>query len=508
MKNKRPALSFHLSWLAVLVCLATVAQDATRQLGTIGPPPRKNPERQTAAEGMPPLPLPVTPLRRSEPKAEPEGPLFVGRLTYGTTQDYMPNPGDLDNLMRHVRYNLGLWYGQRIVTIEEIVEGSKAGKPCRIPMLYVTGYQAFELTDEQRVAVRDYVLSGGTLMGDATLGSPAFAESFAKEVKTMFPQHQFDILPVDHPVFRAFYPYSNVHYFEVEKGWNETSQGPPQLLGMNIGTRTAVVLTPYDMSCGWDEFYAPASSVKVADAPRTQAVIPGDAIRLGINIVSYIAALRQVAETEAVTHEISAPATRPRQEFVLAQLRHNGDWNPDPNSTYQWLRYLSNESSLAVNFDLKFVDADETQLAPYPFIYMTGFRNPRLTGPELEALRNHLDAGGFLFINNCSGYSEFDRHARNLVKQLFPDQDLQPVNADHPLMKALFTVGAVRDRISGTERSLDLEGITVRNRLVVLYSKNDMITHLKQVSDPFGNGYDAESCRELALNVVAYAMQS
>jgi len=375
-------------------------------------------------------------------------------------------------------------------------------------MLYVTGYQPFEFTNEQRAALRDYVLSGGTLMGDAALGSPAFAESFTNEIRRMFPQRQFDVLQVDHPVFRAFYPYSNVHYFEVEKGWQQSSQGPPQLLGMNIGTRTAVLLTPFDMTCGWDEFYAPDSSIKVPDAPRTQAIIPGDAIRMGTNIVAYVAALRQVADVEAVTREIVAPADRPRQEFVLAQLRHHGDWSPDPNSVYQWLRHLANESSLAVGFDLKHVDADEMQLAPYPFLFMTGFRDPRLSDEELEALRNHMQAGGFLFINNCSGFNEFDRHARNLVARLFPDQELQPIAEDHALMKALYTIAGVKDRVSGVARPLELEGITVRDRLVLLYSKNDMITHLKQVSDPFGNGYDAESCRQLALNVVAYALQS
>ena len=492
--------------LALLLVGSAMAEE--RQLGTIGPPPRKNPERQTAAEGFPPLPLPVTPLRRSEPKAEPEAPLFVGRLTYGTYQDYMPNPGDLDNLIRHVRYNIGLWYGQRIVPVEELVAGHEEGDPCRIPMLYVTGYHPFELTDPQRTALRDYLVRGGTLLGDATLGSPAFAESFTSEVHRMFPQRQFDILQVDHPVFRAFYPYSNVHYFEVEKGWNQTSQGPPQLLGMNLGTRTAVLLTPFDMTCGWDEFYAPDSSVKVPDAPRTQAIVPGDAIRLGLNIVSYVASMRQVADVEAVTREIQAPATRPRQQFVLAQLRHHGDWNPDPNSVYQWLRHVANESSLAVGFDLKYVDADETQLAPYPFLFMTGFRDPRLTGEEVAALRKHLEAGGFLFVNNCSGYNEFDQHARELIGRIFPDQPLQPIADNHPVMNAFFTVDEVRDRVSGAARTAELEGIIVKDRAVIIYSKNDMITHLKQVSDPFGNGYDADSCRQLALNVVAYALQS
>ena len=66
----------------------------------------------------------------------------------------------------------------------------------------------------------------------------------------------------------------------------------------------------------------------------------------------------------------------------------------------------------------------------------------------------------------------------------------------------------MKDRQTGEARPLELEGIHIKNRLVLLYSKNDMITHLKQVSDPFGNGYDADSCRKLAVNVVAYALQN
>src|SRR5262249_18489801 len=83
---------------------------AKRQLAPGGPPPRKSPQRQPAAESMPPLPLPATPLRRSEPKAEPKAPMMVAKLEYGTTQDWNTDPGDVDNLMRHCQSALGLWY--------------------------------------------------------------------------------------------------------------------------------------------------------------------------------------------------------------------------------------------------------------------------------------------------------------------------------------------------------------------------------------------------------------
>jgi hypothetical protein len=225
-------------------------------------------------------------------------------------------------------------------------------------------------------------------------------------------------------------------------------------------------------------------------------------------MVSYVAALRQLGEVQAVTQEIQAAEERPRQQFQLAQLRHDGDWNPDPNSVTQWLRFLSLESSLAVNFEHKAVDADETKLAGYPFLFLTGHADPRFSDKEVEALRKHLTAGGFLLINNCCGRSAFDQHVRALLARVFPDQKLAPIDADSALVQSFYKIDQVRDRQSGAPRPLEMEGIAIKDRLVVVYSKNDMIGQLKQVSDPYGNGYDAESCRQMAVNVVAYALQN
>lgn len=484
--------------IGLLALGVAAAADGPRKLGTCGPPPRKNPERQTSAEGIPPLPLPATPLRRSEPKAEPAAPIMIAKLEYGTTQDWNTDPGDVDNLMRHCRYELGLWYGWKTWNVEELVALHKAGKPSKIPILYVSGHEAFAFTPDQRAAIRQYVLDGGTLMGDACCGRPEFAGSFRTEVRALFPDRAFDLLEVDHPIFRAFYPYTNVHYLAYDGGVKKEFQGPPQLMGLTIGCRTAVILTPWDVSCGWDEH----------THEHGARLIPGDAIRLGINLVSYVAGERQLGEVQAVTRAIQAPADRPRQSFTLAQLRHQGDWNPDPNSVYQWLRQVAGDSSLAVGFDLKAVDATEAQLAPYPFLYLTGHRDPKLSDDEVAALRRHLQSGGFLFVNNCCGRSAFDQHVRALAGRIFPDQPLAAIAPEHPLLRSFYTVTEVRDRQSGNARPLELEGATIKDRLVLVYSKNDTVTQLKQVSDPFGNGYDADSCRKLAVNIVAYALQN
>jgi hypothetical protein len=494
-----------LGWTALalelsVVLAATAAEPGGRKLGTCGPPPRKNPERQTSAESMPPLPLPATPIRRSEPKAEPQAPLMIAKLEYGTTQDWNTDPGDVDNLMRTVRSELALWYGWKHWNVNELVATYKAGQKSSIPILYMSGHEAFVFTPEQRAAVRQYVLDGGTLLGDACCGRDEFTDSFQQEVGKMFPDRSFDLLEVDHPIYRAYHDYSKspVVYQIWDRGAKVERAGPPQLLGMNVGCRTAVILTPYDMSCGWDGH----------THNHGKRLIPEHAVKLGINLVSYVAATRQLGEAQSVAREVEAPVLRPREAVSMAMLRHQGDWNPDPNSVVQWLRHVRSDTSVSVQFDLKPVDAVAGQLAPYPFLYMTGHRDPRFSDAEVDALRRHLQAGGFLFVNNCCGRSAFDQKVRETVARVFPDAKLAAVPAEHPVYRAFFTVQSARDRQSGAARAPELEGITVKGRLVLVYSKNDMVTQLKQVSDPFGNGYDAESCRKLSVNILAYALQN
>ena len=77
-----------------------------------------------------------------------------------------------------------------------------------------------------------------------------------------------------------------------------------------------------------------------------------------------------------------------------------------------------------------------------------------------------------------------------------------------PLMQSHSSASPRRDRARRHSRPVELEGIAIKDRLVLVYSKNDAVTQLKQVSDPFGNGYDAETCKRLGVNIVAYALQN
>jgi hypothetical protein len=260
------------------------------------------------------------------------------------------------------------------------------------------------------------------------------------------------------------------------------------------------------MTCGWDEFYAPpAPRVGGAKPEPTMAMMPNDALRMGINIVAYTAAQRRFAKTQAVTREVVGDQPQKRAAIPIALLRHQGDWNPDPNSLQQLIRLMAQQTSVPMEFKLQPVDAKVEELIDTPIVVMTGMDDPRLSDGEVAALRKHLQAGGFLFINNTSGFAKFDKEARALIARIFPSQKLEPVPADHELFHALYEVKSARDAGTLAERPAELEMVALDGRAVIVYSKNDTLAMLKGVHDPYANAYDAESARKIALNVMTYA---
>src|SRR5574337_725193 len=61
--------------LSVAVTIPAWAQ--SERLTMWGPPPKEKPQRTKAAEGFPPLPLPVVPQRRTEKKRPPAPPKLI-----------------------------------------------------------------------------------------------------------------------------------------------------------------------------------------------------------------------------------------------------------------------------------------------------------------------------------------------------------------------------------------------------------------------------------------------
>src|SRR5277367_5011921 len=84
LKNQKAWVKI-VRWTALLAIVAgmaapVLADDFVNPKANIAP--KAAPQRRNAGEGMPPLPLPATPLRRSEKKREPSPPALVGNITF------------------------------------------------------------------------------------------------------------------------------------------------------------------------------------------------------------------------------------------------------------------------------------------------------------------------------------------------------------------------------------------------------------------------------------------
>ncbi|MHB8903255.1 MAG: twin-arginine translocation signal domain-containing protein, partial [Thermoguttaceae bacterium] len=63
-----------------------LAQDENSGPIDCGPPPQAKPQSRTGGESFAPLPLPVTPLRRSEKKRPPSPPALIGKVVLGAAR--------------------------------------------------------------------------------------------------------------------------------------------------------------------------------------------------------------------------------------------------------------------------------------------------------------------------------------------------------------------------------------------------------------------------------------
>ena len=79
----------------------------------------------------------------------------------------------------------------------------------RYPLLYAVEVGSMSLSNEEVLALRDYLLAGGFLVIDDFWGSWAW-EQLVSQMQLVFPDRAIVELPPDHPVFNAFYNIDHV----------------------------------------------------------------------------------------------------------------------------------------------------------------------------------------------------------------------------------------------------------------------------------------------------------
>ena len=485
--------------------LASLAVEVSAQTRTCGPPPPAKPERRTGGESFPPLPLPATPLRRSEKKREPSPPALVGKVILGDVKwvtengqrssyrDWMTDPADIRNLLQWTNQQLHIRYRAADTDLAEF-----SFNPTELPILYFTGHDAFSVSDEAAAKLRQFCNDGGTIVGDACCGSAKFDAAFREMVQRVFPKRPMAPIPADHPLYSSFYPITSCQY---KIGAKETTE-PAHLEAVSVGCRAAVIYGGgYDMSCGWDGH--------VHEAGRR--VMPADSRKLGANIITYCLATYELGRflaTEKVYHQ-KGEATR--DQLVIAQVVHDGDWDTQPSSLASLLKHLSENTTVEVQFKKENVDLKSIDAFSHPILYMTGHQNFTLAEEEVNNLRRYLAAGGVLVANSCCGRKAFDDAFRREIARVLPDQKLGRIPLEHPVYRSVFPI----QKVDYTPLVLHdhpgmntpaLEGISIENQLRVVYSPYGFVNGWSGAPNPYAREYVGNDALRLGINILVYAM--
>jgi hypothetical protein len=153
----------------------------------------------------------------------------------------------------------------------------------RFPFLYVLEVGALTLSEQEVTALREYLLAGGFLVVDDFWGSWAW-QNFESEMRRVFPDRTIEEVPLDHPVFHAFYDVGEV--LQVPNV-HQASGGPtheydgrvPHVRGIFDDEERLMVLVNWNTDLG--------DAWEWADSPDYPLRYSTYAYEIGINFVIY-----------------------------------------------------------------------------------------------------------------------------------------------------------------------------------------------------------------------------
>lgn len=497
------------SWAALLLvaanwcgsALAAEKMECGDRPPNPAPPHNRGSKRVSASESTycPLPPLPITPQRRTESKKPPSPPALMVRLKHGPRLKKPWSKGYMEDWNRKPEavHNLLKWFGKEVESAYDYADlgvEEFSFDPDEVPVVYMIGHREVDFPASAVGKMRGYVQKGGFLLCESCCGDPDRMKWYRSLTKRMFPDQELHRLAPDHPLFRAGYELTQAQY--LTKG--EKSTGPPVMWGVDLGCRTAVLVSEMDMSGGWARArYSYSYGRRYCEA---------DAVKMGANIARYAMATAEMGRKYGASFVLTDQKRPTGNEFRIAHLEHPGQWNTNPSALSMLLSEIRKTTSLEVKFGECSIPIRDLSAKRYPFAYLTGHHGFELKPNERTALRQYFASGGFLLADSCCGRVSFDECFRKLIKDV-AGAELKPLPPDHPVFTSLHKIGQVMFTAPETGKGpAQLEAVHLDKRVAVVYSKYGLGCGWQHKSCAFCRGYSSADSLRLGANIVMYSM--
>lgn len=156
-------------------------------------------------------------------------------------------------------------------------------------------------------------------------------------------------------------------------------------------------------------------------------------------------------------------------EFTIARLHYNGggDWYANPSSLPNLVAAIKERTNINICDSVTTIKIMDKNLFRFPFIYMTGHGNVHFSHAERVRLRNYLESGGFLWVDDNYG---LDKSFRREVAALFPENPLVPVPQDHRIYSSKYKLPGLPKIHEHDNQPAQGLGIFFNQQLVLFYS--------------------------------------
>ncbi len=195
-----------------------------------------------------------------------EKPTKIALLKYYGGGDWYANPTSLPNLIKFCNENLHTNLHNEYATVEV---GSR--DIFNYPFVHMTGHGNVIFSAQEVSNLREYLLAGGFLHIDDNYGMNEFVR---REMKKVFPEHDFIELPFAHPVYNQKYKFQSglpkIH---------EHDGKPAQGFGIIYEGRLVCFYSyECDLGDGWED----------AEVHNNSEETRQKALKMGSNLINYV----------------------------------------------------------------------------------------------------------------------------------------------------------------------------------------------------------------------------
>ncbi len=411
-------------------------------------------------------------------------------------QYWNATPNDVNNLLKSMKGMIGVSYNMQIASLNEIDTD-----PTKNPILYRSGHFNYSYTDEQRKKLREYMLAGGMVIYNTSLGSAPFYRSTIRELAAIFPEQPVQRLTADHPIFHAYYDVDRVKYMPGVKKAGFVGD-EPWFDAVEINCRVVALVSRWCMAVGWEDQVE----------PDYQAYEASSAKKLGVNIFSYSSAMRAWAKSRAQAIKFVDKDDSSADKVAMVQVVYDGIWKTRHAGLSVLLQTFNHKTDVPVKYGIREARLNDPRIFSAPFLYLTGHEYFTVSKSEATQLKKYLDNGGFLFAEACCGRKGFDMAFRLLMSELYPSNPLvslspsaQVFRSPNDVQQAGITPMLQQDLGRGSIPPR-LEGIDFNGHYGVIYSQFGMAGGWEMSQSPYARGYDDVSSLRLGQNILMYSV--